>query len=91
MKKKHINFFYDEFSNFLREDNSGVKKNWIDKSDKIRNKKVFGFIFVTNIFFSLLQALLFFWYQVCMDCPENIKSIVSNSNVCKQIAYNYIL
>lgn len=37
------------------------------------------------------QALLFFWYQVCMDCPENIKSIVSNSNVCKQIAYNYIL
>ncbi|XP_078316021.1 ubiquitin carboxyl-terminal hydrolase 34-like isoform X4 [Crassostrea virginica] len=37
------------------------------------------------------QALLFFWYQVCLDCPENIKSIVSNSSVCKQIAYNYIL
>ncbi|KAK3093520.1 hypothetical protein FSP39_016701 [Pinctada imbricata] len=37
------------------------------------------------------QALMFFWYQVCQECPENIKSIVTNPHVCKQIAYNYIL
>ncbi|XP_021379697.1 ubiquitin carboxyl-terminal hydrolase 34-like isoform X3 [Mizuhopecten yessoensis] len=37
------------------------------------------------------QALLYFWYQVCQDCPENIKLIVTNPHVCKQIAYNYIL
>ncbi|VDH93225.1 ubiquitin carboxyl-terminal hydrolase 34 [Mytilus galloprovincialis] len=37
------------------------------------------------------QALMYFWYQACVDCPENIMKIVSNPNVCKQIAYNYIL
>nr|KAG5696977.1 hypothetical protein BaRGS_008439 [Batillaria attramentaria] len=37
------------------------------------------------------QALLMFWYTVCMDCPENIQLIVTNPHVCKNIAFNYIL
>ena len=37
------------------------------------------------------QALLLFWYQVCTDCPENVKLIVSNAHVTKNIAFNYIL
>lgn len=37
------------------------------------------------------QALLIFWYQVCIDCPENVKLIVQNSHVTKNIAFNYIL
>ena len=37
------------------------------------------------------QALLSFWYQACFDCPENIKAIVTNPSVVKNIAFNYIL
>ncbi|XP_064603807.1 ubiquitin carboxyl-terminal hydrolase 34-like isoform X2 [Liolophura sinensis] len=37
------------------------------------------------------QALLMFWHQVCVDCPENIKLMVTNAHVCKNIAFNYIL
>jgi hypothetical protein len=33
---------------------------------------------------------MYFWYQACIDCPENIKHIITNPHVCKQIAYNYI-
>ncbi|XP_076312719.1 ubiquitinyl hydrolase 1 puf isoform X2 [Tachypleus tridentatus] len=37
------------------------------------------------------QALLIFWYQVCVDCPENVSLIIQNSHVTKNIAFNYIL
>ncbi|KAL1414805.1 hypothetical protein MTO96_007264 [Rhipicephalus appendiculatus] len=37
------------------------------------------------------QTLLLFWYQACVDCPENIKLIVQNPHVTKNIAFNYIL
>ncbi|KAI0239771.1 Ubiquitin carboxyl-terminal hydrolase 34 [Lamellibrachia satsuma] len=37
------------------------------------------------------QALLVFWHQVCVDCPDNVKLIVSNAHVTKNIAFNYIL
>ena len=37
------------------------------------------------------QALLHFWYQVCLDCPENVQIIVNKSYVAKNIAYIYIL
>nr|XP_060479486.1 ubiquitin carboxyl-terminal hydrolase 34 [Panthera onca] len=37
------------------------------------------------------QALLSFWYNVCADCPENIRLIVQNPVVTKNIAFNYIL
>ncbi|KAL3873492.1 hypothetical protein ACJMK2_036602 [Sinanodonta woodiana] len=37
------------------------------------------------------QALLHFWHQVCVDCPENVKLIVSNPHVCKHIPFTYIL
>ncbi|XP_077867964.1 ubiquitin carboxyl-terminal hydrolase 34-like [Saccoglossus kowalevskii] len=37
------------------------------------------------------QALLLFWYNVCCDCPENVKLIVDNVSVTKNIAFNYIL
>ncbi|KAK7104124.1 hypothetical protein V1264_018890 [Littorina saxatilis] len=37
------------------------------------------------------QALLIFWYVVCVDCPENVELITSNAHVCKNIAFNYIL
>ncbi|XP_053405325.1 ubiquitin carboxyl-terminal hydrolase 34-like isoform X2 [Mercenaria mercenaria] len=37
------------------------------------------------------QALLLFWYQACVDCPENVKLIVTNSHVCKHIPFTYIL
>lgn len=37
------------------------------------------------------QAMLLFWYQVCVDCPDNVKLIVTNTHVCKNIAFNYIL
>ena len=37
------------------------------------------------------QALLQFWYCACLDCPENIKLILSNPHVVKNIAFNYIL
>lgn len=37
------------------------------------------------------QALLMFWYQACIDCPENVKCIVQNAHVMKNIAFNYIL
>ena len=32
-----------------------------------------------------------FWHQVCMDCPENVKQIVTNAHVTKNVAFNYIL
>ena len=54
-----------------------------------------------NIFFSeyllfhnccfSFQSLLLFWYQACLDCPENVKLIVSNPHVCKHIPFTYIL
>ncbi|XP_064621669.1 ubiquitin carboxyl-terminal hydrolase 34-like isoform X2 [Lineus longissimus] len=37
------------------------------------------------------QALLIYWHQACIDCPDNIKLIVSNAHVTKNIAFNYIL
>ncbi|RWS31314.1 hypothetical protein B4U80_00975 [Leptotrombidium deliense] len=37
------------------------------------------------------QSLLYFWYQACIDCPENVRCIVQNSHVTKNIAFNYIL
>ena len=37
------------------------------------------------------QALLSFWYNVCLDCPENIQLILQNPQVTKNIAFNYIL
>ncbi|XP_040568738.2 ubiquitin carboxyl-terminal hydrolase 34 [Lepeophtheirus salmonis] len=37
------------------------------------------------------QALLNFWYNLCMDCTENVRMILSNPNVTKNIAFNYIL
>ena len=37
------------------------------------------------------QALLQFWYNACLDCPENIQLILSNPHVVKNIAFNYIL
>ena len=37
------------------------------------------------------QALLSFWYNVCVDCPENIQLILQNPQVIKNIAFNYIL
>ncbi|XP_054716891.1 ubiquitin carboxyl-terminal hydrolase 34-like [Uloborus diversus] len=37
------------------------------------------------------QALLLFWYHVCTDCPENVKLIIQNPHVIKNIAFNYIL
>uniref|UniRef100_A0A4W3GN70 Ubiquitin carboxyl-terminal hydrolase 34 n=1 Tax=Callorhinchus milii TaxID=7868 RepID=A0A4W3GN70_CALMI len=37
------------------------------------------------------QALLIFWYNVCVDCPENVRFIVQNPVVTKNIAFNYIL
>lgn len=37
------------------------------------------------------QALLYFWYHACLDCPENVECIVQNSQVTKNIAFNYIL
>lgn len=37
------------------------------------------------------QSLLYFWHQACIDCPENIKCIINNHHVTKNIAFNYIL
>jgi ubiquitin carboxyl-terminal hydrolase 34 len=37
------------------------------------------------------QALLMFWFMACQDCPENVKCIVQNPHVTKNIAFNYIL
>merc|ERR1711892_1250343 len=37
------------------------------------------------------QALLHFWYSATVDCPDNIKLILSNPHVVKNIAFNYIL
>uniref|UniRef100_A0A8C7W9I2 Ubiquitin carboxyl-terminal hydrolase 34 n=1 Tax=Oncorhynchus mykiss TaxID=8022 RepID=A0A8C7W9I2_ONCMY len=37
------------------------------------------------------QALLSFWYNVCMECPENVRLVVQNPVVTKNIAFNYIL
>ena len=37
------------------------------------------------------QALLHFWLSLCLDCPENVRLILSNSTVTKNIAFNYIL
>lgn len=39
----------------------------------------------------MLQAMLLFWHQVCVDCPENVRLIVTNPQVTKNIAFNYIL
>lgn len=37
------------------------------------------------------QALLSFWHNVCMECPENVRLVVQNAVVTKNIAFNYIL
>ncbi len=37
------------------------------------------------------QALLNLWYALCVDCPENVKLILQNPHVIKNIAFNYIL
>ena len=35
--------------------------------------------------------MLHFWYTLCQDCPENVRLILSNPLVTKNIAFNYIL
>jgi ubiquitin carboxyl-terminal hydrolase 34 len=37
------------------------------------------------------QALLNFWQTLCVDCPENVRLVLRNPHVTKNIAYNYIL
>ena len=37
------------------------------------------------------QALLNFWYNLCLECPENVQLILENPSVTKNIAFNYIL
>ena len=37
------------------------------------------------------QALLHFWYSATVDCPDNVKLILTNPHVVKNIAFNYIL
>ncbi|CAL8351436.1 unnamed protein product, partial [Boreogadus saida] len=37
------------------------------------------------------QALLSFWYNVCVECPENVRLVAQNAVVTKNIAFNYIL
>lgn len=37
------------------------------------------------------QALLSFWNQACTEYPENVKAIVTNPIIAKNIAFNYIL
>ena len=37
------------------------------------------------------QALLSFWYNVCAECPENVRLVVQNPAVTNNIAFNYIL
>ncbi len=37
------------------------------------------------------QALLHFWFTLCLDCPDNVKLILQNPHVTKNIAFNYIL
>ncbi len=37
------------------------------------------------------QALLNLWYALCVDCPENVRLILNNPHVTKNIAFNYIL
>ena len=37
------------------------------------------------------QALLNFWHTLCADCPENVRFVLKNPPVTKNIAYNYIL
>ena len=36
-------------------------------------------------------VLLSCWYNLCVDCPENVRLIVNNPQVVKNIAFNYIL
>eukprot|EP00794_Sanderia_malayensis_P020521 gene20521-22540_t len=37
------------------------------------------------------QALLTFWFHVCINCEDNIKFLTDTSEVSSNIAYNYIL
>lgn len=37
------------------------------------------------------QAVLNFWHTLCVDCPENVRFVLRNPHVTKNIAYNYIL
>lgn len=37
------------------------------------------------------QALLLFWYNVSIDCPEIVAYITDNPTITKNIAFNYIL
>nr|XP_054759302.1 ubiquitin carboxyl-terminal hydrolase 34-like [Lytechinus pictus] len=37
------------------------------------------------------QALLQFWYNACVEYPENVELIITNHTVMKHIPYNYIL
>jgi ubiquitin carboxyl-terminal hydrolase 34 len=37
------------------------------------------------------QALLHFWYTATTDCQENVRLILTNNHVVKNIAFNYIL
>ncbi|XP_033629048.1 ubiquitin carboxyl-terminal hydrolase 34-like isoform X1 [Asterias rubens] len=37
------------------------------------------------------QAMLQFWYNACVDVPENVELIISNPTVVKHLPYNYIL
>jgi ubiquitin carboxyl-terminal hydrolase 34 len=37
------------------------------------------------------QALLAFWHNATVDCPENAQQVVNNPEITKNIAFNYIL
>jgi len=37
------------------------------------------------------QALLHFWYTATLDCVDNVRLILNNPHVVKNIAFNYIL
>ena len=37
------------------------------------------------------QALLHFWYNACIDCPENVRCIIQSPAAVQNIAFNYIL
>lgn len=37
------------------------------------------------------QALLAFWHHATVDCTENAQQVVNNSEITKNIAFNYIL
>lgn len=37
------------------------------------------------------QALLIYWHQVLVDCPENVQLMLQNNSILKNLPFNYIL